>query len=132
MPRFIVRPQGYEDVAECEIARALRDVLDFVHYHQMLHSDVEHERKEARDVLGGWQLDPLEKKILEDFAHYHVGVATDWYGRQRDLTVELRAEDGSGVRRFTGEVLGFQSCPDERRVKLVAVSVDPEVVQERS
>lgn len=132
MPRGIVRPVGYEDTVQSEVQRAVMNVLDFVHLHQMLRSEDKHERDYAREELKVWELNPLEKKILEDFAWFHVGAQTDWYGLSRNLSVELRAEDGSGVRRFTGEALGFGSDPDSRQVKLVAISVDPEVVQEHS
>lgn len=132
MPRGLVRPVGYEDCLQSEVQRALCNVLDFVHLHQMLSSENKQERDYAREELKVWDLSPLERKILEDFAWFHVGAQTDWYGNSRNLTVELRAEDASGVRRFTGEALGFGVDPYSRQVKHVAVSVDPEVVQERS
>lgn len=131
MPRGLVRPTAYEDCPTHEIHAALLDVLDFVHLHQMLGSDDKHEAQYARDELRVWDLTPLEKQVLGDFARFHVGAAENWYGNARELTIELRAEDGSGTRRHTGEALGFSNDPDTRQVKLVAISVDPEVVQER-
>lgn len=132
MPRGIVRPIAYADQTTMDIHRALLEVLDFVHLHQMLGSEDKQERDYAREELKVWELSPLEKRVLEDFAWFHVGAQTDWYGTSRNLTVELRAEDGSGVRRFTGEVLGFGVDPCSRHVKHVAISVDPEVAQESS
>ena len=103
-----------------------------MHLHQMLGGEDKQARDYAREELKSWELNALERKILEDFAWFHIGAQTDWYGNSRNFTVELRAEDGSGVRRFTGEALGFGVDPDSRQAKHVAVSVDPEVVQERS
>lgn len=132
MPRGLVRPVGYEDVLQSEVQRALCNVLDFVHLHQMLGSDDKHEAQYARDELRVWELSPLEKQILGDFARFHVGADENWYGNPRELTIELRAENGNGAFvRHTGEALGFSSDPDTRQVKLVAISVDPEVIEAR-
>lgn len=130
MPRGLVRPVGYEGVLQSEVQQALCNALDFVHLHRMIGSDDKMEAQYARDELRTWELTPLERQVLGDFAGFHVGAAESWYGNPRDLTIELRAEDGNGAFvRHTGELLGFSSDPDTRQVKMVAIVVDPEVVQ---